>query len=97
MAIAQRPQIPAHQIRFARMHQRAAVQVVHEEVAVLAEIHLLEHRERARAQQRVVARVGAAGFVERRDRGGRELDIVLELDLLTGHVGGLGGRVLPLG
>jgi hypothetical protein len=79
------------------MHQRTAVHVVDEEVAVLAEVHFLENVEGAGAQHRIVACVVTARVVERGDRRGRELDIVFELDFLAGHVGGLSGRVLRFG
>jgi hypothetical protein len=97
LRIAQRPQVTSDKVGLARMHQRTAVHVVDEEVAVLAEVHFSEDIERAGAQHRIVARVVAAGVVERADCRGRELDVVFEFDFLTGHVRGLGGRVLRFG
>lgn len=76
------------------MHQRIAVQVVHEEVAVGAELHPPQHRERLQAQQRVVAGVRAARFVQRGDGARREVDIMLELDFLARQIGGFDRRML---
>ena len=91
--VAQLPQILPHQLGLARMHQRLALQIVDEEIAIVA---IAEGRQDALG---FLLRGGilAARTIQRGDGMAGQGHVMLEFGLLAGQVGLLDGGALLLG
>ena len=101
LRIAQAPEVAPDQFRLPRMHQHPALQVIDEEVAVLAVIQRGQQPQRLAL---VALDVGVAGpggqrgraLVQRLQRADGQLDVMAQLVAAGVHVGALHGGVLAL-
>ncbi|KAG0783136.1 hypothetical protein G6F22_008813 [Rhizopus arrhizus] len=90
--VAQVPEVLPHQLGLARVHQVLAVQVVDEEIAVVAELHLRQQFQRPLARGLVVAR--------RRQRGDGavgQADVMAQFAFLAGQPGAFHDLLFALG
>ncbi len=83
--VAQVPEVLPHQLGLARVHQVLALQVVDEEIAIVAELHLRQQFQRFLARGFVVAR-----GLQRRHGAVGQADIVAQLAFLAGQPGASG-------
>ena len=90
--VVQAPEVLADQFRLARVHQVLALQVVDEEIAVVAEFHLRQQRQRAFA-----GGVAVAGVLQRGDGAVGQADVVAQLAFLAAEPGAFHHLFFALG